>query len=345
MALPTLSKTWRFGVNRSVSPGSTTTVTQSLLMATMVAALLGDGSWTDSAGASAAVVNPMTCVQSCGRVSGLGAAGVNLWTSDAEIYFGNYGGSGNRPWIVLQDVDGAQMMFTAVSSSNGVAIYWSPAGLFTGGTATAAPTAADAQTVSTNSGFGNTSSNITYKVHCLISTDGRSIRLFVCQSGNVTSSWHWDRLQNPRSGHANPKIFGYCTLGAGATSANHAITGAGGMLSGASSAAIWTPHTGGNYRVSYSMPGAGTSALGSQITSANEFDSAATEWPLWALGCYGSTTNARGVCGKPHDVWAPSFTRAQGDGFPDASDPGGARQFALLGWLVYPWNKSTIDVS
>lgn len=345
MALPTLSKTWRFGVNRSRGPGATGTVTQNYIMIDMVDGLTGGGSWTDSDGVAAAVVNPLTIVAACGRVTGLVGAGVNPWTSDAETFIGNYGGTGNRPWILLQNVDGAQILFAVVSSSNNILIHFSPGGLFTGGTATAIPTATDGIVIAASTSFGQSNSNTTTVQHFLISTDGRSLRWFVCQAGNVMATYHLERLQNPRAGHTNPYVFGYVVSSGGSSPNNHTITGAGGMLSNASSAAMWTRHNSTGVRVAYSCPGSGSTLLPAQITSANELDAAPNDWPLWALGCYCTTTGSRGVAGKPHDVWVTSWSRAQGDGLPDATDPGGARQFAYLGYLVYPWNKQAINLS
>lgn len=341
MALPSLSKTWRFKVGTVVVGNGTIGTQNGNLLIAIKDALIGAGVWTDSAGAVAAVANPWTVVLSNGRVNGLGGAGVDQWTSATQVTW-TTGGTGNLPWMLLQNAAGVQVLIsTSVSNSDTtlISVRFSVSGAFAGGTATALPTAADSVSWSTGGNWGATSTaSRNQYVHVLHSTDGLCTRVFVTQGAFpavqavCTGTWHMGAIKNPKAALVVPFQLGIVSSG---SSAEHAITGSGGFLNGASSA-LWIRH-GASIRCTYTTEGAGDGLLPQMANQQSDFDGS---WPATPLGVFGITTGGRGRIGEAFDVWSSSWTNQTGDCFPDSGGPGIERQFIQLGWLLYPWNGS-----
>lgn len=337
MALPTLTKTWRFRVNEQIVAQSSQANQCAYQMIQNIDALLGNGAWTDSDGVAAAVSNPWTVVQSNGRVSGLSAPGVNVLTALNEIVWAT---SGNRWWIVLQNVDGVQLLLASPNNTQYYNIYaaFSIGGLFTGGTATAVPTASDQVVWSTNSGWTHNDARDSV-MHVLHSTDGRETRLILCTGGAVFTSWTFGRIRDPEDGIVNPFFLHMISAGATSMPASHAISGGGGMFHG-TAANMWMRHGGAAVRLCLTMPGHGSGGsyfAANGINVPNEFQ-AVPKWPFYEPEVFGYTTvGGRGRAGLVHDFWSGNWNpRTHGDQYPGD----GTRQFAQLGYMVWPWNKT-----
>lgn len=336
MALPSLIKTWRFRVNELIASGSSHIENAFIAM---VNALLGGGSWTDSTGAGAAVANPWTVVSSNGRLTGP-TVGANVLTSASEVVWAS---SGNRFWIILQNVDGVQLCLFSPNTANKytLGIKFSISGAFAGGTATVVPSAADETPWSTAGNWytSTTSSNTT--MHILHSTDGRETRVLFTTQALAITTLHVGRIRSAKAAVANPFYFGGISTGNATLPAQHSITGSGGFLNGAASA-VWMRYTASslNVRCTYTAEGAGDGLLSNTLPAINEYDN---EYPLFTLGVAGVTTGGRGRIGLVTDVWLPNWNpRVTGDQYPDS---GTLRQFAQIGNMVYPWNRSIVNVS
>lgn len=341
MALPTLTKTWRFRVNENIPSASPIATQNADHMIRLIDAMLGGGSWTDSAGAPAAVSNPWTVVASNGRLTGP-SVGFNVLTSISELVWAT---TGNQWWIILERVDGVQVMIgcpTNATSYN-MEMAFSVGGLFSGGTATALPTAPDQVVWSTN-GAWNTSTVADCVMHVLHSTDGLETRIIFCQGGGTIASIIFGNIRDPEDGIASPFYVFAIASGIASLPTNHSITGSGGIMHG-TAANFWMRHASTSVRLTLTVPahGSGGAYLPTNgILVANEFQ-AVPKWLLIEPEVWGYTTiGGRGHAGELHDIWVPNWSpRSMGDQYPGD----GTRQFAQLGYLAYPWNGTVCLVA
>ena len=338
MALPTLSKTWRYRVNESLPASASQAINMASVVIAMLNGLLGGGSWTDSTGAASAVVNPWTVVSSNGRVTGV-TVGSNVLTTSAEVVWAS---SGNRFWIILQNVDGVQLLIASPNTltAQPLVVSFSVGGLFTGGTATTLPTATDQVTL--DLAYFSTSNNTNRRIHFLHSTDGRATRIFICEAGSCTTSVFLGRLTSAKAGLANPFYINWSGLqGATASVSNNPITGAGGHHN-ASSANCWVRHASTSVRTFFGSLGSGSGLQNVGTSVPDEFESAPDQWALDPIVlCGASTVGGRGRAGLVNDIWVGSAGLTTGDQYPLS----GGRTFTQFVDLVVPWNTTLVLIT
>lgn len=109
--------------------------------------------------------------------------------------------AGAHSWWVGECVaDGWQFLIDFNTANNYTAtLVWSPEGVFTGGSTTARPTAAD-QIVNrdqTDWFIGNTTHPVNWTL--LMSADGQNFTLTAARAATLSVSWMMGRIQDPRS--------------------------------------------------------------------------------------------------------------------------------------------------
>lgn len=322
MALPALAKTWQHSVNNS-SPAQGSAATDNRRMLRLIKdALVGFGS------------NPWTVQGSCNGAGGAGSfsqppGGTDKWLTDADLV-GNTAGS-NHSWIVLRQTGIAAnfelCIDLAASTANACTIVVSPAAGFTGGSATARPTATDEIVLISTTTFTANSADVAIRWSVSQSTDGQCTRIWWAAAGAVCGWMLFDKPGNPTSGWSNPSASWAMT---GVPTAANLFGSNGRMRSGST-----------NGNVCMLVEGY-TTNLGPNDTVfgniANEIDSA---WPMYPLGFACVTTGVRGRHGSLVDAWAGSAAVGTGDTYPnDASN-----QFVQIGALILPWNGGAVNLT
>lgn len=205
MAEPTIQKTWRFNINRKTASGTNITWHRNQMLAQHIALTSDDGNWNT-------VPTTLWSVDhSCdGSTAGTPADGVDRWLAITDLVWDQPGDA--HSWCVyntglnggvaqvLVDLDnGANPTVNANARSIRVTMSWG--GLFTGGTTTAAPTAADQSQEVTRgqvvgSWIGDNASGVTHDIawHLLMSSDGKEMRLFYLRDHTCFGIWAFGEL-------------------------------------------------------------------------------------------------------------------------------------------------------
>lgn len=327
MTLPILAKTWQITPNTS-TPGLGGATTGSAHIARtiknlMTSQIMSPWSVSGSSNAGGTTGSP---------TGSAGMDGVDRWTVDADIATG---GSNNRhAWIVLRQTGIATNYelcwdFTNTGTLSQATFIVSPSAGFTGGSATARPTATD-EIITLNNVSWTDGLDITHKIHYWQSTDGQCTRVMVWYSTfNLTTFWLFDRPQNPVSGWTNPSVTTMCAANTGfAFSYNSLSTGSISVGKGTTTMTVkWS--------------GEGdTNNILAQVTNignlANDLDGS---WPFSPIGLYSTTLGNKGRHGNLFDIWWKSEGLQNGDCFP--ADPT-TRKFVTMGTLILPWTGDSI---
>lgn len=313
MPLPTLDKsTYQFTVNQTlVASGTQTTDAQKLWIA-IVNALLGFGS------------NPWTVVGSSNGIGSFSMAGTNYWAAFGNLIWATAGT--NHSWIVLKQsqigASGGLQVCIDLNSNQAwnISIVTSAVAGFTGGSATARPTATDENVLFNVVNWGQTSSQ-SYAYHVWQSTDGQVVNFCVFYAGTLQTSFHASVPKNPISGWTKPSV-----VWAQASS----VYQTGGLYSTATSkGTISGP-------VTFYLTGEAVNNTLIESTQ-NYADDNTGEWPFGPVGLFSPTSLNRGRKGQLFDLWWGTTIAANGDNYP--SD--GSKQFVQFGHLIFPWNGST----
>lgn len=330
MSLPTLNKTWLFKVNQLVLSQGSTNATHARMIRVIKNCMttFSSNPWTVSGSSNAGGTT--------GSPTGAGALdGVDRWTTDTDI---NTGGSNSRhAWIVLRQTGIATNYEVCFDlNSTGTISSWimaiSPSAGFTGGSATARPTATD-EIVMVNSGAWGSGADAQHQIHVWQSSDGQCTRIIIWRAGtNLCQFMLFDKPQNAVSGWTNPSVTSVYT-----TTTGIAMTYASLSTSGTSQGRGSTAFT-----IRYSGEGDTSGLLPNTANvgfTPNEFDGT---YPFYPIGIYSITASHRGRHGNLFDLWWRSASISDGDTFPSSPT---ARQFVCMGPLILPWpGDSTIPL-
>lgn len=332
MALPTLSRTWRFQVNQAIAGGGAGLATCQNLLFAIKQSLKGAGAWTDSTGAAAAAAGNFTVDYSCDSVSaGAKGDGSDKWVAATNLVWATPPTA--HSWIVLKQVGiGAyELLFSCenVTPSN-LLIYVSLVG-FTGGTTIARPTATDELPLLNPAGAawgGVNAAGTASTLHVMNSTDGKSSRIIVCRNGFAPVTAMFEAPDEPATNFALPNYQVWLGDATAAPAVSQAVYGT--LSNAANSFARDTANF-----AAFLTEEADVlhGILGASQVVANDMGAC---FPLYPVGFYSLTPNARGRDGAVADFWFCSTALVDSDTFPAA----GTRNFVVVGDTVFPWNTS-----
>lgn len=339
MTVPAITKTWQFAAACQPVGGTGSHATDAAdVLFKIKQALISPA------------LSPWTVVSSSNGAGTAGAA--DNWLTRTNLIWANAGV--NHSWIVLKqtglatnfqiclDLVGTERRAMNAFASNNVG--------FTGGTATARPTAADefALCATTRYWLGQNSNanSFTGKLVVLVSTDGQCTRVGAITAnvnGNGYTStpfWFFDRVKNPVSltGWTYP-VISHIANGNTSSTNQQAMTYAefSNSLDAARPVTRLDSGTLNYFSLSsevLSLGGQVVKFLGESIMTANDFDGS---WPIMSVGITSDTVGVKGRLGELHDLWCTSNVLVSGDTFPDT----GTKEFVVIGNLVFPWNGSS----
>lgn len=327
MALPTIQKTWQYDVNNLITPG-TEAATNAAMMWQIKNAMVNFNSF------------PWTVAGSSNGSGSFGMDAVDRWITSSNLRFAS---SGNISWIVLEQ-EGIDGYFQLLISGNvtssltyNVNMSFSKGGLFTGGSATAPPTAADAISIKSNAAWGGSANgaNITaVRVSVIQSDDGECTRVFLYKtehSGGAQAShapylcgfWMFDKIQEPSNGWATPYIC--CVVGDSSSRLDI------GVIANFTSAFVGI-HNSTTMAASPSWEGSLTgTAFSTYLTSHNKISG---QYQLFPVGIASTTVGARGRHGQIYDMWWGNAYLPDGTKFTDGAQND---DFVKIGPFVMPW--------
>jgi hypothetical protein len=348
MALPTVTKTWRYNVNNKKATAANLTWHQ-VLMLDLKNILINNSpaiAW------DTVPTGIWTVDHSCdSSTAGTPADGVDRWVTSANLIW-------DRPidphsWIVFNtgmNSSAAQVCIdldnnnnaTAGSQCENIAVYLSPGGLFTGGTTTARPTASDelgeitrGQTTGAWAGL-QTSTGLDIGYHVMMSADGAETRIFMHRTNVCFSMWAFGESVDGPAGAAH-NLWGSIWSTAQSTPVEALDTAStSGWFHGSNSGVIrgignlQKPvflnylHSSGNQSLWQNavVPGIGDETLDEAVFG---------EISMWDTDSAGG----RGPKGRIKDMWIITDARTNGDTFP----ADGSRVFHKVGAnMVVPWN-------
>lgn len=318
MAFPVLAKTHRLAYNIAIAAQGTQLATNRRLARTLKNTILG------LAGA------PFTCrYSSSGSVAGSAGDGIDRWAADTDLVSANAGAP--HSWMVFRSLQGWEFLWTweAVSGSLTACSMWaSGAGLFTGGTVSARPTASDEFQFLSNSGWGG-SNDVAWKLHVDGASDGGLLRVEFATGGTVTYSWHMFRpigdvpalWVNPLLCRIAPQSANLYTAATVLNNSNYRGRGLGGAP----------------IDCSLTTEGRGSSGALAQAYSAP--GPYREGWPMSGMGIQCMTPGHIDQLGIVPDMWwsVDAATLANGTLTPDAPAAG---EFVKLGGAVFPHDGS-----
>lgn len=336
MTLPSLSKIWQVSANVKVVAQIDLNTVQARIMRVIKNTLIGITSspWTVSGSSNAGGTT--------GAPTGAGALdGVDRWTVDTDIF--TNGSNSRHAWIVLRQ-DGIASHyemcwdFTQTGNMNATTLIVSPSAGFTGGSATARPTATDEIIMINNTNWiGNLNTN--YQIHIWQSTDGQCTRIIVWKNGgNLCSFFLFDKPQNPVSGWTNPSVTSaFINSGTGLIAPNYPNLSASPTSVGSSKAKANSVF---DVRYTGESNTAGLLANTTDVGNLpNDFDGT---WTFYPIGFYSVTSNNRGRHGNFFDLWWRPTAMNSGDTFPNNTS---FRQFVAMGPFILPWtNDATVPL-
>lgn len=347
MPMPTLVKTWQFNVNQALAIAADQTASMKNYLYALKQSFISFAS------------NPWEVVRSS---NGVTASDSDLWTGTGAINFSftlPSGGASARSWIVLKNpniggVNGFQILLDCIMS-NGVSwmgLFCSPGAGFTGGTATARPTASDIRQLQTNIDHGVSSNpnwcytnsspgwtgNIAMRLHAMMSTDGKCTRILLTdnQGGTprCTFAAIFDELLNVPDG-VNPLAKQWL-----ASNASNVLSNM--FYSSGIEGQNLDFDIGG-------QPTRGTTIAENAIFTQTFANEISNEWPMAPLsaaiynqviataGNLGIVTpGVLGRVGDFADLWWGSSGVASLDTYPGD----GSNQFMQFQQLILPWNGS-----
>lgn len=330
MLMPTNQKSWTVShMNMRVGAAAgAALITQRPLMWKSVDTLT-----TGFGGASWKVVG------SCNGTGGAGSftspaspwsATTSKWTAEADLVWGSAGS--NHSWIVLKNsalgTANANVQL-CIDLSNGVGsqlatMMMSTGSGFTGGTATARPTAADEFSLVSNTHWGAYTTNVDIDcyLNVAMSTDGECTRMWIQRNQTCGMFVLIDKPATPVSGWTNPCVAVW--LGAN-TSPSYAnlYSAAGARGYGVSAMNLF-----------FTCEGRGAAALGTVLVNANNLDGG---YFIGQIGVVSETLSNVGRYGSLYDLWWLSTSINNGDHLPHDIN----RSFVAVGNLLHPNSGET----
>lgn len=342
----TKSLTWQYDVNKSLPAGANGVDEAQKMHLAWKNALIGFAT------------NPWAVAGSSDSVTA-GMDNVDRWTSSDKLV--GVAATGAHAWIVLKDpVLGCQILLSMIVG--GTANYekhrfvMSPGGLFTGGSASADPTATDEIVINSHCYgrfFVGTSNTSAHMLHVLRSSTGQATMWIISRAGSnagdaaaMTAFGYVGRLENATyanslvgmwwAQHGNPAALDNTLFFLDNHNSGNHRTWFGNLPTNKKaemyfvfpSVNVKAPNTdgaAGNTRSATWETRGGNTAAPNQILQANEMPS---------IGCYCATSGDKGVHGKLYDVRWCDFSLDSGETFP----ADGTRQWASFLPIAVPWN-------
>jgi hypothetical protein len=262
---------------------------------------------------------------------------VDRWATVANLTWAPAGT--NHSWIVLKNSQmGAGNFQVCINLSSTSAVgnvremIMSPNAGFTGGTATARPTATDEQIIISLSGAWGLGGPSAVKLHQYASSDGKQYRLVAYAGGIIKAAVIIGTPKTPTSGWTNP-VFWWASGSSTALDLATLCTVTPAPMHSrinAADAAIWMTSEGW---------GASTFGGAGRLATNNPLDS--NSYPLFPIGLASETGGAEGRQGLVYDLWWGLTINGNGDTYPNDA----TRQFVQHGDLVFPNNGSAILTS
>jgi hypothetical protein len=317
MALPTAEKTWQYDVNNTV-------------IETTAAAMAGTALWTIKNAMVSFNSSPWTVVGSSNDSGSFGLDGVDRWTSGSDLRWAT---SGNISWIVLEQsgIDGyfQLLISTNVANTHLINMSFSKGGLFTGGSATAPPTATDAVTLRNGTAWGPaTSSSNSFVIHVMQSTDGECTRVLFHRNETSTYNinvfsgfWLFDKIKQPTEGWVFPYICGVVADNDFSTSGDI------GVISAFNSGFLGTHES---TSMVVSLVCEHTYASSSLSVLMYSQSKITNRYLFLPIGIVSFTANVRGRHGKLYDIWWGNTYITDGSKYGDG-------EFVKVGCFVLPW--------
>jgi hypothetical protein len=350
MPAPTLQNDWRFQVSQSFAAANPAAMRQALMRG-LKNSLIGVGSWTDDQGVAASVTSPWAVVRSSDAVS---AANSDLWDADADLVWAAEAVA--HSWVVLVNAN-----YFGVANPLYMLINLNPSGTqnatimmsfsragYTGGTASARPTATDehivrpvAGSVSTAGwqGDDNSTISVSMRLHVIMTDDGRKFKIYFTRNSVCIAKWELFDIDEDEAGWTEPYCFQIVsedfTVGAEIELMTFANV--------ASDATFnwYARQEGGvgDFRLEHFMPCATSFIAGNCIvgSSLNGFNGRWMPMPIFLRGVSPAASAPLAVV--PDSWWART---AEGTGSPMRDDVAEFNQFMQFGTEMVPWNGSTI---
>lgn len=319
MTLPILDKTYEFTrtgaistVNQAFTASGTILTDCQAIMFALKRALIN---FTTA---------PWTVVGSSNGVGSFSMAGTDYWAAAANLIWAS--GATNHSWIVLKSAGiglagGLQMCIDLhTSNPQTIDIVISPVAGFTGGSATARPTATDETILLTNSAW-KSGSSVNGVLHVWHSTDDQVMNVVFFEANTATLWLHASAPKNPIAGWTKPSVYWAVNTSVLNTSSHYGAANGHGVISG---------------QVAFFMTGESVNNSLIEVTMSFPDDNTA-EWPFGPMGLYSSSASNRGRKGQLFDMWWGSTTNVSGDNYPaDAS-----KQFTQFVHVIFPWNGTS----
>ncbi len=334
MALPTLAKTWQFGsggsplayINQAIAASGTQLTTNRNMLFALINSFLGMATLPAQVRGSANGTGTATaCIA-------LGAAGpaTNNIIAATNLVWANAGS--NHSWIVLRFTGVNTTYFELLiscegASANGIILYVAACTSgYTGGTATARPTAtsSDEVVILNSTNWGGVNVDAACKLHVETSTDGQCNRVQI-YSGNVCVAFVViDKPKSPVTGWTNPFValwLATATAGTNVPLITNCYTTAAAVGRGSASMTMFlTSEAANNLHLN-----------AAQVQAPNDLSA---EYYLPQIGLYSNTASNRGQHGYIFDLWWANTVLTEGSGFPATGTTG---QFRVVGDFAIPW--------
>jgi len=315
MALPIKEKTWLYSVNQTVGAVSSVPPDNQDYLFKLKQSLIGFAT------------SPWTVWGSSDGTSFDAGGGTDYWVTSSNLVWA----TGSHSWIVLTQAgigaNAALLIDLNTSSNYRFTLKFSATG-FSGGSLTAAPTAADAITLKFNSDHGGSNVGWTGKLHVWQSSDGECTRWALMRDGTLRAIAIFDKPKDPIAAWLNPFIGGFVATYNG---------------SGYASYGTWNDNANLRSRISpvtaqmymyLTCEGWVSGAGGQNFTVADEDTG---EWPMMPIALASVTAAHRGARkGAIYDLWWGPTALVNGDTFPDDA----SKQFVIFDDMIFPWNGS-----
>lgn len=321
LVLPPLEMTWQFNPNQAITAQGTALATSKRIWRTEKNAMIGFAS------------NPWTVRYSCGGsspVAGTAGDGVDRWTADADLVWA--AAASPHSWIVLRNAHGVEICISCEGASvNGAVrtLVVSPSAGFTGGTASARPTAADEHVKLNNATWG-LGTDVSHKLHQWQSQDGKHYAMVLASAGVVVCTIIIGVAKNPVDNWANP----YWIHAANGTSAlDYSVLNRITLptITGRAPVGLMTMwFTGEGYG---NAIGAQETLLVKRQTGANAISG---KFPTPAIGLASETSGAEGRHGEVRDFLWGLTNQAIGLNYPT----GGPWTRVQIGSILFPNNNT-----
>lgn len=339
MALPTVTKTWQFDVNRNFNG-----YPKAGIHPNEGSASAGDALYQIKAGLTSFASNPWTVVASC---DGVTSATSDLWANYTDVTPG-----GSRSWVLLrQNQIASNFEMLLESSSSNFYSSWCFVGVCVDGYNTSGlgspsvrPTANSSRTWQMLIDEGsktmlgtsqNTSIYSSGRVHVMMDTTGKLTRVVLCREGAATMALLIDVPDDAAvwtPGWTDPVLV----IQRGDDSISDMPIYA--NLNDNTAGYGWFT---GSYNNKFSVVMTSEFYNGGCVGQKQTFpDDQSGEWPMCPIGVSSPSVGMRGPrrCTLT-DLWWGSTALRTGDCYPENPTP--TKEFAQFGDLIFPWNGTT----